>query len=220
MVTTYWLSRKPGQDAEGPFTLAQLRRMSAAGSVTAESQVCRRGESEWISLEDELALHEADQLAAAGPAVARSAPPMPEPPPRRRSRLGVLLILAGVLLVITAVFSRWAEREHGNPTGEAIGFETSLRRLLRGNLADPQAEMVQQSLHATVAGKCFRVVTVRGKNLLGGPIMQEFLVEGRTPADAAQMVPVRMFQTRWKTYLGLTPEQAQQVARELSIALE
>ncbi len=61
VLITYWLSRAPGQDAEGPFTLGQIRRMSAAGSVTAESQVCRHGEEEWISLEDELALHEAEQ---------------------------------------------------------------------------------------------------------------------------------------------------------------
>jgi hypothetical protein len=121
MLTTYWLSRTPGQDPEGPFTPAQLRRMSAAGSVTVESQVCRRGESEWISLEDELALHEAEQLAAAGPAVGQAAPPMPDPPPRRRSRLGVLLILAGVLLVITAVFSHWAVRKHGSPSLDATG---------------------------------------------------------------------------------------------------
>lgn len=60
-LTTYWLSRKPGQDPEGPFTLAQLCRMFDSGAVTVEAQVCRRGESAWISLEEELESFERPQ---------------------------------------------------------------------------------------------------------------------------------------------------------------
>jgi hypothetical protein len=64
-LTTYWLSRKPGQDAEGPFTLAQLRRMFDSGVLTVESQVCRQGEEDWVSLHEELEFFEQPQQTAA-----------------------------------------------------------------------------------------------------------------------------------------------------------
>jgi len=97
-LTTYWLSRAPGQDPEGPFTLGQLQRMHAAGSVTAESQVCRQGEEEWRGLDEELAICDMDRLVA---------PPAPAAMPaqagkrKRKSKAGcgpAILFVLGLLL--------------------------------------------------------------------------------------------------------------------------
>ena len=219
-MSTYWLCRTPGGETEGPFTLGQLQRMHAAGSVTAESQVCRHGEEEWLSLDDELAMCDMDRLAAA-PAPAPAPPQViVQPAKPRKGRLGCLLIVAGLLLAFTAFFYQWAEREHGNPQGELIDFRIDVESLIRSSIADPEASIVGIGMHTTVGGKVFRIVQIRARNLLGGPIIAEVLVEGKTPGDAHQMVMLKDFEKRWRDYKGLTPEQAQEVAKDLIITLE
>jgi len=44
---TYWLCRAQGSATEGPFTLAQLRAMYAAGTITVQALVCAYGAQEW-----------------------------------------------------------------------------------------------------------------------------------------------------------------------------
>lgn len=75
--TTYWLCRKPGAPDEGPFTMAQLRRMYDSGAVTAEAIVRRDGQGEWTALEDEVSCRELVVL----PPQTRQAPPPPPPLP-------------------------------------------------------------------------------------------------------------------------------------------
>lgn len=45
--STYWLSRTPGTQPEGPYFFDQLERMFASGHVTAQAQICPQGGKEW-----------------------------------------------------------------------------------------------------------------------------------------------------------------------------
>lgn len=99
-LTTYWLCRAPGADAEGPFTLGQIRKMYDSGAITAEGLVCRDGEDQWTGIDDEIAAVEMER----GP-VARAAPQKTHSGKAVRKRLSYggcgLLVVA----LITGLFN-------------------------------------------------------------------------------------------------------------------
>lgn len=75
-LTTYWLCRAPGCATEGPFTLGQLRAMHGTGAVNAASVVCRQGEQDWLSLDDELGAVEIER----GPVLSKPTAAAPRQP--------------------------------------------------------------------------------------------------------------------------------------------
>lgn len=102
-LTTYWLCRAPGSATEGPFTLGQLRKMHDAGSVTAEAQVCRQGEQEWMSLDGELAALEIER----GPVLSKPVAAAPRQPSFEESM-------------------RRRDAQHANSYNKAINWITAL----------------------------------------------------------------------------------------------
>jgi hypothetical protein len=70
-LNTYWLCRAPGASTEGPFSISQLRKMHEAGTVTADSVVCREGEQAWLMLDSELEALEVQGAPMPGKPVAQ-----------------------------------------------------------------------------------------------------------------------------------------------------
>jgi hypothetical protein len=171
----YWLCRTPGQQAEGPFGLAQIEAMWQSGSITAAAQICAHDSEEWGPVEDEI---EFQKSLRPLPAVSR-APTQPQPVyvverPRKKN-WPLRLVCFGALMVIllaVAVGGRMDSQTNG-----AIDQQISAKRWIKDNLADPQAELMGMSVVHVFQGTRFRVLQIRGRNAFGGPIIAKYFAE-------------------------------------------
>lgn len=84
--STYWLSRAPGTQPEGPYYFDQLESMFAGGQVTAQAQICPQGGKEWRLLAEEIRGQETVAWALTG----------------QRTSAGTWLFVLGVICLLIA----------------------------------------------------------------------------------------------------------------------
>ena len=163
---TYWLARKAGGTAEGPFGLGQIRRMYEAGTITGQALVCQHGTQDWFGIEEELEFQ-----SPAGPA--RAAPlPVPTSSQKKQTFVGTFFSMVGGAGLLVLIFAALGA---ASPGSREIDLQVSGQQWARHHLADKDAEIMGFGPIISEGQDQFRVMRVRGKNRFGGPVINDFI---------------------------------------------
>ena len=214
---TYWLSRTPGMETEGPFTIGQLRRMHAAGTITADAQICRHGDDEWI--EASYMIEATDEISAG----AVMAPAQVVYVTPRKSRAGTYGCLTAVGCVVILLVALRLLDNGGSGMNDSINqasdLQLDVKRWVRTELADKDAELMGMSEPVLVKGQYYRIVRLRGKNAFAGPVVNDFVSSSSNAGSIAWMQSLKEFR-RTAKYGSLGADGAAQVAGLLKIGLD
>lgn len=171
----------------GPYTLAQLRSMWAAGSVTASALICAEGKEEW---QPAAGLLDAVLVRVTKP----SARPTPRPaavqevPAKKSSGCAVAaaigLALCALFLVIPAISN--AINGPSSPSTSVRnsaydGSVSQVSRWIRDNAKDPESvDFIEWSPVAKQGSGSMVRVKYRAANSFGGMVIEEkiFVMDG------------------------------------------
>jgi len=212
---TYWLCRAQGSATEGPFTLAQLRAMYAAGTITAEALICEQGAQEWS---------EASLLLDIDQPAGRQAPPRVvyvKEKKDKNANCGCWTALGCVIVFVVALnyFGDGVVIEKSD-ADKASDLISDVKRWVRTELADKDAEVMGMSEPALVKGQYYRLVRLRGKNAFGGPVLNDFVSSSSEAESISWMESLKEFRKTAKYDKDLGEDGAKSVATALGFTLD
>lgn len=214
-LTTYWLCRAPGSATEGPFTLGQLKSMYATGAIHAQALICEHGGEEWSEARW--------MLEAEEKPIQNSVPRViyVKEKKDKKGSCGCLAALACVIVFAVALnyFGDGVVTEQ-SAASKAIDLQFDVKRWVRTELADKDAELMGMSEPVLVKGQYYRAVRLRGKNAFGGPVVNDFISSSSTAERITWMESLKKFKETAKYDEDLGEDGAKSVAAALGFSLE
>lgn len=216
-VTTYWLCRTTGAATEGPFTFGQIKAMYQTGAINAEALICPNGEEEWM--EARWMLEAADEARQT---------PAPAPQPQvvyvreKKDKKGTCGCMTAVacLIGLLVVLRIAGGGSNASSTDYVYDLQADVRRWVRTELADKNAELMGMSEPAAVNGKFYRIVRLRGKNAFGGPVINDFVSISDKAESISWMVSLQQFKKTAKYNHELGPDGVAKIEAALKFKVD
>ncbi len=184
MSTTYWLSRN-GAAAEGPFAESQLLQMWRNGQFAATDQLCMTDTEDWMAAS--IVIHDIEAAANRQSQEARrreawthaqqfqSATPKSTAKKGRSKRIVRICVVVFCLLAWIGL-ARQCNSPEGRALSAAINTKVALESWARHSFADKDAEVISIGNSLPWESGVLRILSVRGKNAFGGPVVNEYVV--------------------------------------------
>jgi hypothetical protein len=216
-LTTYWLCRTTGAATEGPFTFGQIKAMYQTGAINAEALICPNGEEEWT--EARWILEEAEEI------VSRPIAPAPQVVyvHERKDKRGTCGCMTAVACMVVLLIGLRIMSEGGvsntSSTDHVIDLNLDVKRWVRSELADKDAEVMLISAPVEVNGEFYRIVRLRGKNAFGGPVVNDFVSSSKEKGSISWMESLKEFKETAKYDKTLGADGAAKVGAALGFTL-